>query len=222
MVCLLITSMIRCNQIIDSRNQKIRVGKICVQQKEVSISDFKEFKSKTKYISDFDITRRGFVYSFDKQQWKDTLFGVDWTTYQRNFDHNLPATMVSYRDACAYCDWLGGRLPTNAEWDKYIAKEITQGNTWQGIFPYNDSGEDGYKNKMNPVGHTPPNMDLLYDVQGNVWEWVAKEGFTTMVRGASYLSDLKICGEKDTSPLLRLPEYRTHMDVGFRCVYDNC
>lgn len=97
-----------------------------------------------------------------------------------------PVVQVSHRDAVAYCDWAGGSLPSEAEWEfasrgGLDAKRFSWGdddqqetepvaNTWQGRFPYENIEIDGYTT-TSPVGSFPPNGYGLYDTTGNVWEW---------------------------------------------------
>ena len=101
-------------------------------------------------------------------------------------DH--PAVHVSWRDAEAYAAWVGGRLPTEAEWEHAArgglvqarypwGDELTPGgvhmcNIWQGRFPTRNTAEDGYRGTC-PVRAFPPNGYGLYGVAGNVWEMVA-------------------------------------------------
>jgi formylglycine-generating enzyme len=100
---------------------------------------------------------------------------------------NHPVVHVAYEDALAYAKWLGHDLPTEAEWefaargglegarytwgDSYDPVEGWKANSWQGNFPSKNTADDGYV-MTAPVGCYPPNNFGLYDMAGNVWEYV--------------------------------------------------
>ncbi len=87
-----------------------------------------------------------------------------------------PVTWVSWYAAMAYSQWVGRRLPTEAEWEK-----AARGGLVGEKYPWGSTIDASYLNfgafisKTTVVGNYPPNNYGLYDMIGNVYEWCLDE-----------------------------------------------
>ncbi|MDE0103077.1 MAG: SUMF1/EgtB/PvdO family nonheme iron enzyme, partial [Bryobacterales bacterium] len=178
-------------------------------------------------------------------------FGAS-TSYKEMPDH--PVVHLSWEDANSYCEWKGTRLPTEAEFE-YAARgglegaryawgdELTPGgkhraNLWQGTFPQQDRVLDGF-GSHGPVKQFPHNGYGLYDMTGNVWEWVndwyapdyfsrspvdspqgPRSGDQKVQRGGSWLCSRNYCqGYRVAARMMTAPDSGLN-NLGFRCAAD--
>ena len=154
-----------------------------------------------------------------------------------------PIVNVTWEEMRAFCQGIGGRLPTEAEWE-FAARGGADG----AIYPWGPAFDPDLANGIDragadtwartaPVGSFPSNAYGLRDMIGNVWEWVADwywplyfgrsvesdppgaaEGRFRALRGGSWDNEpehLRTSFRFRLSPTGRYPLY-----VGGRCARD--
>jgi formylglycine-generating enzyme required for sulfatase activity len=147
-----------------------------------------------------------------------------------------PVVGVSWEDARRYTSWAGLRLPSEAEWE-YACRAGTSTRFYSGDSE-KDLDQAGWYSKNSggqtrPVGEKVPNSYGLYDMHGNVWEWVEDDyhgsydsapddgsawideprGSNRVVRGGGWSYDAQYCRSAVRDyyrPVNRV------LDVGFR------
>jgi sulfatase modifying factor 1 len=171
------------------------------------------------------------------RQWWRWSVGADWlhplgpeSSIDEKADH--PVVQIACPDAEAYASWAGRRLPSEAEWE-YAARagststyawgaEVKpngqlMANTWQGRFPYQNTGANGWVG-TSPIGTFPANAFGLVDMIGNVWEW------TTTDYQARHAMASPCCGPSDvpTQPVADVTSRKALKGGSHLCAPEYC
>ena len=146
-----------------------------------------------------------------------------------------PVVYVNWEQAAAYCAWRGGRLPLEAEWEK-----AARGGQDNQVYIWDGAGPDcaranlsGCGSDTQPVSSYQTNGYGLFNMPGNVWEWVqdwhqysyaspAARGLDTpvgiplkVIRGGSWQSPAHLLRSSSRS---KLDPLAATYALGFRCV----
>ena len=207
----------------------------------------------------------------DISQWWRWTIGANWK-HPNGPESSIqgkaqdPVVHICYHDALAYAKWCGKRLPTEAEWEwaargglknkiypwgnLSVEKGIPKCNYWTGIFPTQNTKEDGFDG-VAPVMQYEPNGYGLYDMAGNVWEicedWYDENYYSSLnlsetqdnpkgpeiwnypmepmdpkrvIRGGSFLCNDSYCSSYRVSARMPYSQETGMSHTGFRCVKD--
>jgi len=149
-------------------------------------------------------------------------------------NQNMPMVNVTWDEAQAYCQASGGRLPSEAEWEYAARGGSTEGHVSDlDEFAWYSLNSD---HQTHDVAQKRANSFGLYDVLGNVWEWVndwyddhyyqsspsedpmgASGGQFRVMRGGSWSSNPRLVSFSFRS---RMYPYARTAELGFRCKGD--
>lgn len=161
---------------------------------EITVAAFWRFVEATGFRTDAERDGRGRRWVMALHEWA-WVPGLRWShplEASRPAPDHWPAVQLSYRDAEAYCRWNGGRLPTEAEWERAARGgrdgEITAVATQPEVAAANGPDErlhavipeweyvpgrdDGFA-ELAPVGQFSANPYGLHDMIGNAYEWTS-------------------------------------------------
>lgn len=216
-----------------------KIGNISIDQTEVTIGDFKEFITATGLVTRAEKSGGGLVFS--SSGWTQ-MAGWTWRTpFGKPADAREPAVHITFDEASSYCTWRGKRLPSDKEWEAAAFIEqrpsppepFKAGKVYE--FPTGDSpeganclGECGdpisvdYSDVLDrgrghaKAGSTRAGVNGLYDMGGNVWEWV--ENGNTQQKGTRGGSWWYGAAQMRRDHIATKPRDTAAVYIGFRCV----
>jgi formylglycine-generating enzyme required for sulfatase activity len=176
----------------DEHQHQVAIKAFQISKHLITIWQFKEFIDQTGYITDADKVGGdsdvGWTIDLGSngKRFKN-IYGINWKCDESGnplhiteYDH--PVLYVSWNDATAYSEWMGCRLPTEAEWE-YVCRAgtTTPYNTGEKLtiqqanfmdpWYYAYDREIANKEETSPVGSFPANAWGVFDMHGNVQEW---------------------------------------------------
>ena len=204
----------------DERLRTVTLASFAIDELEVTNQNFSRFTKETDHITTAE--ERGYSYDITRCR------GCDWRHPRPDREvkdtPNHPVVHVSWADAQAYCDWAGGRLPSEDEWEFVARGEARR------TYPWGDNWDSARVRELNKrgvgleavgshsEGATP---DGHLDLAGSVWEWTSTssgEGERKIFKGGSWMERnpayLRSAAFSDDEP-----EYSS-ISLGFRCARD--
>lgn len=230
--------------------RSVEVPEFWIDSHEVTNGQFAAFVAATGYVTEAEREGGSAVFvppphwdgSLDSAQWwrfrpgaswrhpegpESTIDGKDW----------YPVVHVTFADAAAYARWKGAELPDVVQWERAARAEQRAGrdplswafdaqgrpiaNTWQGIFPMRDTGQDRHTG-IAPVGCFQANSLGVRDMIGNVWEWTRSSApsmtGSRLLKGGSYLCSMNYCANFRAAAFQAQEQDLGASHIGFRTV----
>lgn len=228
----------------ESPLRSLKIAPFRMAPTTVTNAEFERFVAATGHVTESERVGWSFVFwaqvpkklgstrAVEEVEWWRRVDGANWRdingpgTFAEAWQPDHPVIQVSWNDARAYAAWVGGRLPTEAEWE-HAARgalgdvrfpwgnqepddtDFLPCNIWQGNFPNTNTCADGYATTA-PARSFEPNGYGLYNMVGNVWEWTS-EPYT-----------IKSLKRQVRSRLARMKGYKLSKGGSFLCHPSYC
>lgn len=221
----------------DAPGRTVSLGAFRIDRTEVTIAAFERF-----VVAAW--SERG-AWSEDGWAWATAHpggAGMDARASGRPDDH--PVVAVTWFEADAYCRWAGGRLPTEAQWERAACGGGSQRYPWgddpDQPFRTNDIAKFGHLDSVRTAAAADQDPALAspagaLHMAGNVWEWTADwyhragtaedgavdpagpdAGTWRVLRGGSYMNLPSYCTCTHREPA---EPARVALTTGFRCAW---
>ena len=145
----------------------IQTESILVSNFEVTNQQYCDFLNQVSASSDGYLNGVMYINMAQSSQisYSQSLFSTNYPNY--------PVAFIPWSGADAYCNWIGGRLPTEAEWESFGNDNFGSLVTYAGSSLLDHVGwyNGNSSGHTNTVGQKVQILPSLYDISGNVREW---------------------------------------------------
>jgi len=201
---------------------KVLINGFSIDRTEVTVGAFKKYAEASGLKTQAELAGGGYEWGFGWER------RSGWTYKEPQgqlASDDEPVVHITWDEANDYCNYLGGRLPSKREWSLAAYTEtraipsdgFVRGESYQ--YPVGNSpvGMNNNKSHHLPVGKTKKGVNGLYDMGGNVWEWLSdRDGNEALTAGGSWWYGPH---KTQIEGMQFKPASFYAVYVGFRCIY---
>jgi sulfatase modifying factor 1 len=201
---------------------KVQIDGFSIDSTEVTVGAFKKYAEASGLKTQAELAGGGYEWGFGWER------RSGWTYKEPQgqlASDDEPVVHITWDEANDYCNYLGGKLPSKREWSLAAYTEtraipsdgFVRGESYQ--YPVGNSpvGMNNNKSHHLPVGKTKKGVNGLYDMGGNVWEWLSdRDGNEALTAGGSWWYGPH---KTQIEGMQFKPASFYAVYVGFRCAY---